>query len=140
MIRRLEGSGYEILSFWQQDPLAGGSPDYSAYAYVGNNPMLYSDPLGLRQVPQSGPCHSCMPPIDGIGDGRQLAATGAGSSAMQMLTGIGSTGFEDWVNGINAQIDQEVERKNLISMAQRLAKPSYSGRFDINCRGLIRVI
>jgi hypothetical protein len=82
--------------------------------------MLYSDPFGLRQIPQSGPCHGCMVPMSGLGDGRQFAATGSGPSAMQMLTGVGSTSFEDWVNAVNDQIDQEVEREDLISTAQVL--------------------
>jgi len=37
----------QIGRFWQQDPLAEASEDWSPYSFVQDNPVSFSDPLGL---------------------------------------------------------------------------------------------
>jgi len=55
-----DGSGLELYAtnyrsldpqlgrFWQIDPLAEASPNYSTYAYASDNPLLFNDPYGLK--------------------------------------------------------------------------------------------
>jgi RHS repeat-associated protein len=62
----LDGSGLELYDFNARtydpqicrflhiDALADYTPDYTPYAYVGNNPLLFCDPLGLDTVRVSG--------------------------------------------------------------------------------------
>jgi RHS repeat-associated protein len=40
--------------WWQLDPMMEAHPDISPYAFVNNNPCLYSDPLGLDTVKVQG--------------------------------------------------------------------------------------
>ncbi|WP_188938130.1 RHS repeat-associated core domain-containing protein, partial [Puia dinghuensis] len=37
----------QIGRFWQQDPLADASEDWSPYSFVQDNPVSFNDPLGL---------------------------------------------------------------------------------------------
>ncbi len=55
-----DGSGLELYAtnyrsldpqlgrFWQIDPLAEASPNYSNYTYASDNPLLFNDPYGLK--------------------------------------------------------------------------------------------
>ena len=45
----------QIGRFHQIDPLAGIADDYSPYAYVLNNPLLYNDPYGLDTTRGNAP-------------------------------------------------------------------------------------
>lgn len=46
----------QIGRFWQVDPLSIISNNWSPYAYVMNNPILFNDPLGLDTVSVTGNC------------------------------------------------------------------------------------
>lgn len=52
---KFRGYDHQIGRFWQIDPLAEFHVDLTSYAYVGNNPLLFNDPLGLDTVRVWGP-------------------------------------------------------------------------------------
>ena len=44
----------QLGRFWQSDPLADQTPDISLYAFLGNNPLAFLDPMGLKMQPWNG--------------------------------------------------------------------------------------
>ncbi|MGH2564225.1 MAG: RHS repeat-associated core domain-containing protein, partial [Ginsengibacter sp.] len=109
------GYDVQIGRFAQIDPMAGSYLDYSSYSYCSNNPVLFSDPSGARYQFQKQ--SSWYHPFNGY---ERPQAGGGSPSDIGNLTGMGGNSFEDWVNNINVQIDQQVEKSNLISTAQAL--------------------
>lgn len=45
---------HQLGRFWQQDPFATALAPLSSYQFATNNPILFSDPLGLDTVRVNG--------------------------------------------------------------------------------------
>ncbi|MDP4214442.1 MAG: RHS repeat-associated core domain-containing protein, partial [Bacteroidota bacterium] len=131
------GYDAQIGRFGQIDPMAGSSLDFSPYAYVDNNPVLYNDPSGLRKIlPIS--IFNAFSLLDqrqqGGGGGGGFSLGGSHDNGWGMSMGNVQTGFDQWVAAANQQADQAVAGANFVNELNNFtnAMPDNSIRTLVN--------
>jgi RHS repeat-associated protein len=114
----------QIGRFHQIDPIADMTENWSPYAYVQNNPLLYNDPLGLDTLKRNG-------------DGSLPTVRSDGSKLQDTDVILGDDGqVVNYYNGEGWQISQQLSNVTVTASSKKGNDGLWSGVLDVVQTGI----